>query len=97
MAAVPEWGSRVGADPCVELGTLVWPLRSVCWVLRVQVPALPPYKELFLTQCHTPQHTRSLPKHDQVSLLLPLFGRDELWSPVPKVMVQCQSVLAHRL
>lgn len=94
MAAVPEWGSRVGAAPRVELGTLLWPLRSCAGSSECSSEHSHLTKSwwmLFLTQCHTPQHARSLPKHDQVSLLLPLSGRDELWPPVPEVMVQCVS------
>lgn len=52
---------------------------------------------LFLTQCHTPQHRRSLSEHDQVSLLLPVFGRDELRSPPQGDGSQCvRQCLAHR-
>lgn len=49
LASVLEWAP----DPCVELGTLSWPLRSVCWGLRVQVPVLPPYRELVDAVPHT--------------------------------------------
>lgn len=76
MASVLEWGCSVGTDPCVELGMLVWPLRRVCWVLRVQ---LPPYRELGAAVPHAVPHpTHSTAGHNQVSLLLPLFIRDEL-------------------
>lgn len=38
-------------------GTLVWPLRSVCWAPRVQVRVLPPYKELVNAVPQTVPHT----------------------------------------
>lgn len=80
-------------------GTLVWPLRSVCWAPRVQVRVLPPYKELVNAVPQTVPHTTAQEVTIQAragKCSPPLFGRDELCSPLPGVMVLSASVGAQR-
>lgn len=98
LASVLEWGSSVGTDPCVELGDTHVAFEEC--VLGTQssgtsAPTLQRAGEGCSPASATqPQHRRSLSKHEQVSLLLLLFGRDELWSPLPRVMVLSASVSA---
>lgn len=86
LASVLEWGSSVGTDPCVELGDTHVAFEEC--VLGTQssgtsAPTLQRAGEGCSPASATqPQHRRSLSKHEQVSLLLPVWqGRAVVPSP----------------